>query len=360
MFAGSQIHSLFCQSFSSDGRYHITQATITKIWNDNWSAQDHNSYLDPYLISCHVPSNFPIRYFSLNKAPCNPSDKILKIPIFADPPKLTNFTICVKPLNFENDISAHLLQWIIINQLVGADKFELYLEKISPTTLTFLLDLDKLLGGRLILHWHAKIDSTARNLWQKRRYEVIAYNDCLYRNIHTSHFIIPIDIDEIIIPRHVSSWGALMLNVLNSNKHNFASYTVRNAYYLRQFNKKRHHPLEQIFFFDSTVRSQFSEEKESGKSFVLTQNTLTVFNHYSLEVLRPGIRQTHFLDEKLVQMNHYKNDCSIVILPQCAKYLSSLTRINDKVIFKYQSMFYKRYQKVLRLISTNSSNQLKN
>lgn len=294
---------------------------------------------------------------SLNRTPCNLSDKILKIPIHVDPPKLTNFTICVKPLNFKNDISSRLLQWIIINQVLGADKFELYLENIPPSTLTFLLSLERLLNGRLNLHWHAKINNAVildpgKNVWQKRRYEVIAYNDCLYRNIHTSQFIIPIDIDEIIVPRHVSSWGALMHNVLNNNKNNFASYTVRNAYYLRQFNKRRSILQDKIFFFESTVRSEFSEEKESGKSFVFTQNTLTVFNHYSLEVLKPGIRQTLFLDKKSVQMNHYKNDCSIAILPQCAKYVSSLTRINDKVIFKYQSLFYKQYQRLLSLIST--------
>ena len=36
--------------------------------------------------------------------------------------------------------------------------------------------------------------------WQRRRLEVLPYNHCLYDNLNRFHFIVPLDIDEIIFP----------------------------------------------------------------------------------------------------------------------------------------------------------------
>lgn len=235
---------------------------------------------------------------------------------------------------------------------MGAEKIEFYLENIQDRTRQFLQTLENYLKGGLTLHDHQKIVQEATyhdqstHIWQKRRYEIIAYNDCLYRNIHTSHFVIPLDIDEIIVPRHESTWA----EIFNQTQDNFASYTVRNAYYLGQFNGKQF--KDNIFFFRNTVRSDFSKKGESGKSFVSTKNTLTVFNHYALRSLKPGIGIVKFLNKSLVQMNHYKDSCDIKILPECAKYLSSHVRVVDKIVFKYRKIFFEKYNILLNLLNT--------
>ncbi|XP_044252706.1 beta-1,4-galactosyltransferase galt-1-like [Tribolium madens] len=349
MVKGTPSKNLFCQIATSDHHYHVTKAVVTKIWSESWNQNDTHLYFNPYLVSCHLPLNKTSVYLSLNKDPCRISRQkfIIKTPNVEE--FRTSFAVCVKPLNFPNDISEHLLQWITINRILGAGKIEFYIETLQKKTRKILETLGKYSNGGLTLHDHKQIVQEptfehSTHIWQKRRYEIIAYNDCLYRNIHTSHFVIPLDIDEIIVPRHGSTWA----EILNRTEDTFASFTVRNAYYLRHFNVKK--SKEKIFFFKRTIRSEFSDEGESGKSFVSTKNALTVFNHYALRSLKPGIGLVKFLNESLVQMNHYKDDCDIVILPECAKYLSSPVRIVDNVIFKYKRLFFSEYEKLLRLI----------
>lgn len=188
-----------------------------------------------------------------------------------------------------------------------------------------------------------------KSVWQKRKNELISYNDCLYRNIYTSHFVIPLDVDEIIVPRKQDTLSDLFGELRRTSPAllgDFASLSVRNAYFLKHFPSAG--DGEDVFFLRHTVRSDYSPKWESGKSFTSTSNALTVFNHYALHVLRPGLRNTpHFLPEDLVQMNHYRETCSLDLLPECAKYLGSSLRIKDDVILKYRDRFRKAYEKSL-------------
>jgi hypothetical protein len=351
-FTGSWSDPLFCQTLSPNGHYHITKAIPTKIWSKSWNRNDSHIYHNPFLISCPTSVNTTSVYLSLNKNPCQIGCQKFKISLKPQPIKNT-FTLCVKPLNFRKDISDHLLQWVAINRVLGADKIALYVESVTKKTQKFLEFVQKRLNGSLEVRPHRRISGgvdhdVSTQVWQKRRYEIITYNDCLYRNLHTSHFVIPVDVDEIIVPRHVSTWAELLQDVSPEGEDSFASYTVRNAYYLRHFNVKR--SQEKVFFLRDLTRSEFSPEGESGKSFISTNNALTVFNHYALKGLKPGVRRNKFLKRESVQMNHYKDDCDTVILPECAKYLSSPVRIVDDVIVKYKMLFYKEYARLVALL----------
>lgn len=184
----------------------------------------------------------------------------------------------------------------------------------------------------------------SRILWQKRRYEIATYNSCFYRNIGISEFIIPLDIDEIILPKHQFTWKNFLQDVFHSFpglKENFSSMMVPNAYFFRELPKNE---ADEIFFFRNILRSQFSPAGESGKSFISTKNALTVFNHYALDVLKPGVSRTFFLPSNVVQLNHYKETCNAVILPECVKYVSS-PRVKDPAVFKYKKVFMNVYSK---------------
>lgn len=45
-----------------------------------------------------------------------------------------NFTVCVKPLDFREDISYHLIQWIEIIRILGADRIDFYVQKLRENT----------------------------------------------------------------------------------------------------------------------------------------------------------------------------------------------------------------------------------
>lgn len=44
---------------------------------------------------------------------------------------LHTFTVCVKPLDFLEDISERLIQWIEINRILGAEKIEIYVKNVG-------------------------------------------------------------------------------------------------------------------------------------------------------------------------------------------------------------------------------------
>lgn len=182
-----------------------------------------------------------------------------------------------------------------------------------------------------------------RRIWQKRRYELIVYNDCLYRNLR-SRFVVPLDVDEIIVPLKARTWHQVLDMAFATHEgleRGFASFCVANAYYFRETNER------DVVYFADVNRSEVSRYGESCKSFVATEKTLTVFNHYALEALKPGVSRAYFLPSDLVQMNHYKVNCSTVILPECTKYYSS-PRVKDMSIFKYKHEFYKKYKQIIK------------
>lgn len=178
-------------------------------------------------------------------------------------------------------------------------------------------------------------------IWQRRRYEIVTYNNCFYRNLASSKFVIPLDIDEIIVPKIVPTWNSLLQQLSQIyNIKDYASLTVSNAYY---FSRKKNN--NSIFFIDNLLRSDFSPEGESGKSFINTKNTITVFNHYALNIT-PGIDRVFFVPAQLVQMNHYKFNCDINILPQCANYTSS-PQILDSSVLKLKTTFLVNYNRMM-------------
>lgn len=126
----------------------------------------------------------------------------------------------------------------------------------------------------------------------------------------------------------------------NKNINEYASLTVSNTYF---FNKKLNE--HSVFFLDNVWRSEYSPEGESGKSFINTKNTVTVFNHYALNVT-PGTNRVYFLPTKWVQMNHYKFFCDNNLLTQCANYTSS-QKIVDTSILRFKSRFMISYNRIL-------------
>ena len=74
-------------------------------------------------------------------------------------------------------------------------------------------------------------------VWQKRRSEVVPYNECFYNNMYNFKFVLPIDIDEIIFPITFDNWNDLMAYVYETDpkaEATVGSFAVRNAHFFKQ------------------------------------------------------------------------------------------------------------------------------
>ncbi|XP_066258482.1 uncharacterized protein [Euwallacea similis] len=350
---GNWTEVIYCQILMNDGHVRIIKSTVAAIWYDKWDTNDNNTYYNPNLLSCKLPefenNIIPVAVtFSLR--PCHISAKDFHQILKKEGTRQTNFTLCVKPLNFKKDISLHMVQWIEMCRVLGAQFFHIFLQRVTKKT-------------RRVLNWYKKqfptmfhiedfkpVEDSCQNCsansffqstWQRRRYEVVSYNKCFYQNLN-SKFIIPLDVDEFIVPKKVKYWRNLVEGLDNY----YTSLIMQNVYFFKRNKNRSNKP----FFLRELKRNSAPSGKgENGKSFISTRNALTVFNHYALHLLRPGVTNEYFLPFKDGQLNHYKESCDHVIFPECAEYLSSPTVV-DNVIFKYKSEFYNRYNYVINEI----------
>lgn len=388
MFTGDWNEQLYCQIFTTNYSYQISKVIRREIWSNTWTSINRDDY-NPVLLSCQVSSNIKPIKVSLNRKPCHYNDKTLIVRNAYSIVNERNFvTVCIKPLEFNKDISDDLMQWIEINKILGADGIDIYVKDVHSK-------VEKLLNYYYNNEYNVKVlpyesienfvrrtkkiteknsvqfittnqylnytkkylqenedtvmnnDKNIRKLWQKRKNELISYNDCFYRNIHASDFILPVDIDEIIVPKQdLRTWKEVILKTGNVEPEvdNYASLAVQNTYFLKRFPTRDRN--EFVFFLRHTSRTDFSPPEESTKSFVSTRNALTVFNHYALDVLKPGIRNVLFLPNNVIQMNHYRETCSINLLPQCVKY--NLAKYQDTIMLKYRNEFYLNYNRSVR------------
>lgn len=151
--------------------------------------------------------------------------------------------VCVKPLHFAEDISRKLIAWIEMNKLLGADSIEMYVGDVHSRTWKVLQWYMSRADDIVHVHKYTSLTELVSGVWQRRRDELISYNDCLYRNIRTSRFILPVDIDEIIVPRRVYTWRQLLSRFFTSESlllNEYASFLVRNAYFMDQFTDTKH------------------------------------------------------------------------------------------------------------------------
>lgn len=142
---------MYCQIFTSGDRYHVTRATRTDIWSEEWH-KNRGEFYNPVLVSCQVPSDLKPVKLSLNVKPCERNSKSFNLSGSAAPSedddddddaaataasasnwnKKKLITVCVKPLNFDQDVSEHLIQWIEINRILGASSIDVYVKKVHP------------------------------------------------------------------------------------------------------------------------------------------------------------------------------------------------------------------------------------
>lgn len=311
------------------------------MWYRAWDPGDKNT-LTPFLISCRIPqeNNLP-KYVSISTQPCQKNNYRLKIINNLPTQESKSVTVCVKQLNFSDDITIKLVSWLEINRLLGASTFNIYLTSVHVKTRKLLKWYIK--NGIIKTFEHKTVMKSGNDIWQRRKYEVITYNDCLYRNIHSAKFILPLDIDEIIIPKHLNTWQQLF-SLIKEELDNYSSFSVRNTYYNTNY---IHFNNESIPYFKYLTRSGYSPKEKSGKSFISTSNTLVAFNHYTLIPLKPNVGSVYFIPKEHVQMNHYKKSCFKDLLPECEEYMYGTSKVFDPIVLKYKSKLRKNVNNIL-------------
>jgi len=329
------------------------------------------------------------------------------LPVFNQrPPVKGKFAVCVKGLDFPHeDVSVRLVEWIELLNLLGAGKIFLYNldahENISKVLHYYqkrgMIELSPLtLPGdqpNLPEYQHLYLRS---KLTAKRQNELIPYNDCLYRNLHSYQYLALLDIDEIIMPLRHENWFDLMQEVetlsLAEQNYSRASYNVRNVYFFDdlagpmgttsssssgsanldpelELDEERENGLVQqhqgerasggadhndslergiphyLHMMQHVYRSKnYTKPGQYVKCFHNTERVVSLHNHFPMNCF--GQCTTYSVPVNLAHLQHYRKDCVGPLKQSCkSDYRVFTTR--DTTIWKYKQQMIRRTTRVL-------------
>ena len=133
-----------------------------------------------------------------------------------------NFTVCVKPFHFNFSKAFALVEWIELNILLGAEYFTFYNYTLNPK-LNPIIEWYSKRGLVEVLQWPLPMTFEIADREIKTAGQVIAQNDCHYRNKFKSKYTVQVDVDEFIIPRDITerTWSQLLSRLPDSDAYIF-------------------------------------------------------------------------------------------------------------------------------------------
>lgn len=173
-----------------------------------------------------VPSHVALS----SSAHCNPSTSLTSIYKYR-PREKANIGVCLETPIFKKTLS-DVVNFIEMQRMFGAQVFTLYLLDVSNNMEAALKEAYKEEGILDVAHW----SSTFKELNPLHYYgEILAIQDCLYRNMHRVNYLVLLDLDEVIVSRRHSNWHR-MLQELDSSY--VDSFIFINSVYLKTPNKE--------------------------------------------------------------------------------------------------------------------------
>lgn len=348
-FAGAasarDVGPLYCQTWSKNSEErHVdsVEATVTPIWWKQWDPGSRDA-VTPLLISCNLvdTENEPF-FVSVSSNACEDASNVLRVEPSTNGDYSRNFTVCVKDMNFSYDISNRLIEWFELLKLLGADRVDVYVAKVPKRVQKVL----QFYAANKFVTVRPAPRPSSETLWQRRRDHLLAYNDCLYRNLRQSRYIVPLDVDEIIVPREDETWPKLMTK-LESLESRAASLAVSNAFFFDSFgdeyddedgSNKLPHTLRYL-----RRSSLISPAPQYSKSFVSTSKALTVFNHYALGALA-GAERARAVPQDKALLHHYKKACRPALV-DCHQY--TVGTVRDESLLRLAGSLITNVNKVL-------------
>ncbi|GMS88727.1 hypothetical protein PENTCL1PPCAC_10902, partial [Pristionchus entomophagus] len=349
--------TVYC-SLHSEGRSTVVEGTVREIWQRGWDPR--GDFFVPLLISCPIPHWMEGKKLSvqISTEKCGKEEESLSVSIPPSPSPPAKVAVCVKGLDFQGDLSSNLVEWLEWQFLFGPDTVTIYVYTVSPATERVLRWYES--QGRIELIWidlpgeespHVPVSRTAymkRNRQQKRRHELIPYNDCLYRHLNSHEYVLIVDIDEIVVPQQHDNWIDLLNEAeLSANGRVISSISMRNVF---KFPRNETGVNSKILpLYSNRIRSERTSKRgDYGKSFSSTRSVATVFNHFALHRLHPNVTHTLHLPERTALKLHYKSSCPVESRAECPE----LTRdtVVDESLDRFAGKIEERVREVRRRI----------
>ena len=289
---------LYCVGLLESGRYWSVRVTFYEM------CENHKLPYGSFILSCRLPKEL------WQKPPCSVLVSSSTVPsktsewfkvhssVKTRPHK---FEVCVPPLFGQIDVT-NVIEFIELARLFGAERIHFYDYDVSPSVSRVLLYY-KTLGIVDILPW--KLDNRLKNDQIHYNGQSVNIQDCLYRNMFTTHYLAFMDIDEMVVPKKHTNWSSMLTSIKNYTHH--AGFSINSVFFDPEWRQKdsgyavggpRLRSLMDI------VRTKYLSSFRS-KCMVNPQRIFEIGIHHVSKPIMATL-QTVKLPEEIVLLHHYR------------------------------------------------------
>ncbi|XP_054854095.1 beta-1,4-galactosyltransferase galt-1-like [Eublepharis macularius] len=209
-----ELYCWFCHP--SNDKIHISKAEIDV----------HSDRFDfPYGatdLHCPEPEDWEPHYVSIH---WSPNGSINHLPLFEiknrEPEgSPVEFTVCISTMFGEYNNILQFVQSMEMYRILGVGRVVIYKNSCSPL-MEKVLDFYIAEGVVEIIPWPIDSYLKAASRWRYSKDpkdigyygQITALNDCIYRNMYKSRYLMLNDMDEIILPIKYANWKTMMQNL---------------------------------------------------------------------------------------------------------------------------------------------------
>lgn len=320
------------------------------MWLEDYAVNEIGS--QPYLVTCLnplvnlglIPSGV-----SLVVRDCDLASNYLEV--IYNPPEIgmvKPVAVCVKLYDVIEDQTVTIVEWIETLLLLGVDKAFLYVNEIYPNMMK-ALEFYQIAGKVRLEVLSLPGGPPDRNQSQTQRYhnDVILYTDCLYKHVYEYSFLVPLDIDEIILPtgRGSETWIDLLTLVIQAGRlikdELYSGYLVRNGPSV--FDNKEEGELQpdvpsDLDFLRAVHRPlNFSKVGLEPHSFQNTKSLAVMSKLLPMHCLGKNFCDYFYIPTETAQLQHFQRD-----------FMNEKNMANDSAIWKFKEELFENVNETLR------------
>ncbi|XP_065169234.1 uncharacterized protein [Atheta coriaria] len=290
---------VYCQIWSK----HSQQPIMTKVfavdylWRDYWGKPQKSTY-HPYMLTCVLPENYQYipEAVSLVGKPCAKATNLLKVTYEHDEniPEGTpdaKICVCVKGVSEFEDKSLQMIEWAEWLKQMGVQHVYMtvyHLHESTQKVLDYYTQKGFITQAKLHLAGNDPNSPHLQHIFhQSPRYNIqfdlIAFNDCLLRNMYRYEYVIPVELDEIPMVKDTSK--STLQEVLKDMPKDKDAYVLQRVPFIQEISSTGDENLFGLPGFLTFLNSVYRVKPEKDQTVSIkclfnTQTMVMIHNHY--------------------------------------------------------------------------------
>ena len=245
----------------------------------------------------------------LSDTRCGPPLAVLPVTDNSGAKLRSNFTVCLhKAFIHGYDNVAQFVEWVEVNRILGADRFLVYNFTGNPVLLPYIEHYVR--TGVVEFHqWpvHDFEDRIPGYMGQ-----VALINDCIFRSMYDTRYLLLVDVDEFVVPQTHSSWPKLLTAAVTPCATE-PDTLVQNTFFLRQ------HPADGSYTRNQTLvklkldtlslmhRVNFTFPCSIRTKLIVQPKLVTLAAvHYAVDLVNGREPSSCCMPQSLVRLHHYR------------------------------------------------------